>query len=92
MKFLRSVAGLLCIIIALFSLGAGVSSCKKDKTVYVKDTLFLPDTATCNCYDLADGLVAYYNFNNGNLNDSSGQGNHIVFKNAVKTTDRFGRS
>ncbi|HUZ59908.1 MAG TPA: LamG domain-containing protein [Hanamia sp.] len=36
--------------------------------------------------------MAYYNFNNGNLNDSSGNGNNIIFNNAIKTTDRFGRA
>lgn len=92
MKILRSLAGFTAVLFVLFSMEAGISSCKKESTVYVKDTLYLPDTATCNCYDLADGLVAYYNFNNGNLNDSSGKGNHIIFNNAVKTADRFGRA
>ena len=41
-------------------------------------------------YDVTSGLVAYYNFNGGNLNDSSGNGNNITFNNAVPTTDRFG--
>ena len=45
----------------------------------------------CNC-NLKDGLMAYYNFNGGNLNDSSGLNNNIVFNNAVKTTDRFGKA
>lgn len=45
-----------------------------------------------SCYNLQDSLVAYYNFNGGNLNDSSGNNNHIIFSNASKTTDRFGRS
>ncbi len=37
-------------------------------------------------------LIAYYNFNGGSLKDSCGRGNHITFNNAVKTTDRFGRT
>jgi hypothetical protein len=40
--------------------------------------------------NLSDGLVAYFNFNNGNLNDSSGNGNNIIFNNATPTADRFG--
>jgi hypothetical protein len=37
--------------------------------------------------------VAYYNFNGGTLNDSSGFNNHITFNNnASKTTDRFGKA
>jgi hypothetical protein len=56
------------------------------KTVTDHDTTIIIDTV----YDLTDGLVAYYNFNNGNLNDSSGMGNNIAFNNATKTADRFG--
>ncbi len=92
MKVLRSLVGAAVVLFILLSFGTSVTSCKKENTVYIKDTLYLPDTATCNCYDLADGLVAYYNFNNGNLNDSSGRGNHIIFNNALKTADRFGRA
>ena len=35
-------------------------------------------------------MIAYYNFNGGNLNDSSGNGNNIIFSNATPTVDRFG--
>lgn len=35
-------------------------------------------------------MIAYYNFNGGNLNDSSGLNNNIFFNSATKTTDRFG--
>jgi len=95
MKILRSVCGICLLTIALFSMGTNFSSCKKEitrDTVYIKDTVRVPDTSNCNCYDLTDGLVAYYNFTNGNLNDSSGKGNHIVFNNAEKTADRFGNA
>ena len=94
MKVVRSVAGLLSLFVILFSLQVNVSSCKKEvitDTVYVRDTVHIIDSASCNCYDLSDGLVAYYNFNNGSLKDSSGNNNHISFSNAVKTTDRYGR-
>jgi len=70
------------------------TSCTKNvteqDTTYkiVKDTVIIKDTT----YDLKDGLVAYYNFLNGNLNDSSGFGNNIAFNNAVLTTDRFGHA
>lgn len=105
MKVFRSVIGLSCLIILLFSLEANFSSCKKTITKTVTDTLFIKDTINtkdtihvvdsinCGCYDLTDGLVAYYNFNNGNLNDSSGHNNAIILNNnATKTTDRFGRA
>jgi len=100
MKVLRSAAGVACLVIFLFSLQANVSSCKKEiirdtlivrDTVHVKDTVHITDSSTCNCYNLADGLIAYYNFTGGNLNDSSGNGNHIILNNATKTTDRFGK-
>jgi len=82
------------LFIFLFSLQANFSSCKKDKvtdtvTVHVKDTVTIIDSS----YNLKDGLVAYYNFNGGTLNDSSGNGNTIILNNnAVKTTDRYGRA
>ena len=61
-------------------------------TINTTDTLTIRDTInTCNC-NLTNGLVAWYNFNGGNLNDSSGFGNHIFFNNAVKTSDRFGHA
>ncbi|MEP6726992.1 MAG: LamG domain-containing protein [Bacteroidota bacterium] len=96
MKVLRSVIGLSCLIVILFSLGTNFSSCKKEvitDTVFIKDTVHIIDSSTCSCYNLNDSLVAYYNFNNGTLNDSSGKGNHIILNNnAVKTADRFGRA
>lgn len=96
MKVVRSAIGLSCLVILLFSLEANFSSCKKQieiDTVIIKDTIHVIDSVNCNCYDLTDGLVAYYNFNNGNLNDSSGNNNNIILNNnAVKTTDRFGRA
>jgi hypothetical protein len=95
MKVLRSAAGVALVFIFLFSLQANFSSCKKDKvvtdtiTVHVKDTLTIIDSS----YNLKDGLVAYYNFNGGTLNDSSGNGNTITLNNnAVKTADRYGRA
>ena len=102
MKVLRSAAGLSFLIIALFSLEANFTSCKKEivrdtvilkDTITVKDTIRIVDSSNCACYDLTDGLVAYYNFNNGTLNDSSGYGNHVILNNnAVKTADRYGRA
>jgi len=49
------------------------------------------DTAAVTVlYDVATGLVAYYNFSGGSLNDASGLGNNIAFNNATPTADRFG--
>lgn len=77
----------------LFSTSTNLTSCIKETTirdtVIVKDTI--RETIPCDCVDLKKGLVAYYNFNNGTLNDSSGKNNHITFSNATKTTDRFGK-
>jgi hypothetical protein len=89
------LAGILTLFIILFSLQVNISSCTKEvvtDTLYVRDTVRIFDSTSCNCYDLSDGLVAYYNFNNGSLKDSSGNNNHITFSNAVKTTDRYGRA
>ena len=95
MKVLRSALGLAFLIVILFSVEANFTSCKKDvirDTIIIKDTIRIVDSSSCNCYDLTDGLVAYYNFNKGTLNDSSGKGNHITFSSAVKTADRFGKA
>ncbi|HEV8508760.1 MAG TPA: hypothetical protein VGQ53_25370, partial [Chitinophagaceae bacterium] len=50
----------------------------------------LDTTAVTVLYDVQTGLVAYYNFNGGSLNDGSGQGNNITFNSATQTSDRFG--
>jgi hypothetical protein len=64
------------------------------KTVTVRDTITNRDTLTLRdtIYTLTDGMVAYYNFNGGNLNDSSGNNNNITFNNALPAADRFGVS
>lgn len=83
-----------------FSVTTGITSCTKTKiendttfvpvhdttTIQIHDTTVIKDT-TCN---LKKGLVDYFSFVNGNLTDSSGYGNNIIFNNATKTTDRFG--
>lgn len=75
-----------------------VTSCEKEiirDTIIITDTLVVKDTLTIIdsvCYDLKDGLVAWYNFNGGTLKDSSGQNNHITFSNTTLTTDRFGKA
>ncbi|MBO9562333.1 MAG: LamG domain-containing protein [Niastella sp.] len=96
MKLLKILSGSLILYFLFFATSTQVSSCVKEKTIYdtvtIRDTTIIRDTVDCDCYDLKDGLVAWYNFNGGTLNDSSGYNNHIVFNNAVKTTDRFGRA
>ena len=78
-----------------FSITSTISSCSKTinhydtTTITLHDTTTVHDTTACT-YDLKDGLVAYYTFNNGSLSDSSGYNNNITFSNATKTTDRFG--
>lgn len=95
MKYLKIVSGSLLLYFLFFSTGTQLSSCQKETiydTIIIKDTVTIRDTVDCNCYDLKDGLVAWYNFKGGTLNDSSGKNNHIVFNNATKTTDRFGNA
>jgi hypothetical protein len=80
--------------------GTQLASCTKEvtirdtvtikDTVRIKDTITIIDSSCSSCYDLNAGLVAYYNFNGGTLNDSSGYNNHIVFSNATQTADKFG--
>ena len=102
MRILKSIAGITIVFCVFISLQTNLISCKKETTktdtlylkdtvtINTKDTIRITDSINCSCYDLTDGLVAYYNFTNGNLDDSSGNGNTIIFNNAVKTTDRFG--
>lgn len=99
MKFIKFFLGIVPLVLVLFLTQSNLSSCNKESeiirdTVFLKDTLKLRDTLkiTDTVYNLKDSLVAYYNFNGGNLNDSSGNNNHIIFNNAVRTTDRFGKA
>ena len=95
-----SSVSLFVFLVLTISMQTTVTSCQKRTeivwdTIIRKDTLLLRDTVrirdTVGCNTLMDSLVAYYNFNGGTLNDSSGNNNHIVFNNAMKTSDRFGR-
>jgi hypothetical protein len=104
MKFIRLIIGVPVFFAFMMFSGVSITGCMKTNTIHdttritVRDTVNTTDTLnirdtviSCNC-NLRDGLVAYYNFNGGNLNDSSGFHNNIVFNNAVKTTDRLGRA
>jgi len=62
-------------------------------TLTIRDTLTIKDTVVVSdnlMNDIKKGMIAYYNFNGGNINDSSGNSNNIVFNNATPTADRFG--
>jgi len=106
MNIAKFLLGFPIVYFLLVISGAPLAGCSKTTTVHdtttvtirdtihtkTTDTLTIRDTInSCNC-NLTDGLIAYYNFNGGNLNDSSGHDNNIIFNNAVKTTDRFGRA
>ncbi|MDP4148529.1 MAG: LamG domain-containing protein [Bacteroidota bacterium] len=103
MKYVKLIAGSLVLYFLILSGSSPLGSCTKhsiehdttivhihDTTItHVHDTTIKIDTV----YDITTGLVAYYNFNGGNLHDSSGNGNDIVLNNgATLTADRFGRS
>jgi hypothetical protein len=93
MKTLKLLFPATIILFVIVSIsGISLNSCNKSSkpdTVRITkvDTLVQLDTVYC----LKCGLVAWYNFNGGNLNDSSGNGNNITFNNATPTADRFGR-
>jgi hypothetical protein len=57
-------------------------------TVRVTDTVRITDTV----FDITSGLVAYYTFNGGSLNDGSVYQNNISFNNATPTADRNGKA
>jgi hypothetical protein len=99
MRIVSSLLGSFLILFLLISMSLSQASCSKTvtkhdttvKTVHDTTVKIVKDTIVDTLYNLNYGLVAYYNFNNGNLNDSSGKGNNIVFNNATVTSDRFGR-
>ena len=83
MKFFKFVlASFLALFVFAFFSTSLTSCSKKTVTVYdtttviVKDTVVVTvkDTVVINdtIYNLSSGLVGYYNFNGGTLNDSSG--------------------
>ncbi|HMH23097.1 MAG TPA: LamG domain-containing protein [Puia sp.] len=84
MRILRLIPLFLLLPFFFTLSGIPFSSCEK-KTV-VHDTTTVYDTS----YDLTSGLVAYYNFNKGSLNDSSVYHNNITFNNATPAKDRHG--
>ncbi len=102
MKYFLSIIGSLLIYFIFLAVGTQITGCSKTTTQHdttvktvidtVKTTVTVRDTLTIRdtLYTLTDGLVAYYNFNGANLNDSSGKNNNIVFNNAVPAKDRFG--
>ncbi|HSZ85091.1 MAG TPA: LamG domain-containing protein [Puia sp.] len=94
MKPVRIFWALPLIFVLIASTSSTFVSCKKTTTIHDTTTVTVHDTTivTDSIYDLSDGLVAYYNFNNGNLNDSSGFNNKIVFNNATPAADRFGNA
>ena len=98
MKFTKLLLGVPLVYILILMSSVPITGCMKTNTVHdtteltIHDTLTIIDTVTaCNC-TLTDGLIAYYNFNGGNLDDSSGMNNNIFFNNALKTADRFGHA
>ncbi len=102
MRILCSISGTILLYLVFFAGSTQIAGCEKTtvqhdttvkvvtdtviKSVTVRDTLTLRDTL----YTLTDGMVAYYNFDGGNLNDSSGHNNNITFNNALPAADRFG--
>jgi hypothetical protein len=98
MNLVRLIFAALFISIFFILFTAPISSCTKTETeiihdtttVIQKDTIVVTDSVVDSVINLNDGLIAYYNFNNGSLNDGSGYGNNIVFNNATSTADRHG--
>ncbi len=102
MRIISSLLSSLLVIFFIASISLSQTACSKTVTEHDTTVKNIHDTTIKNIHDttviidtfynLKYGLVAYYNFNNGNLNDSSGNSNNIVFNNAVVTSDRFGRA
>jgi hypothetical protein len=82
MKLLKPLAAIAIFCVFTWVCSTQLSSCTKKDTVTVHDTLF----------NLTDGLVGWYTFTGGSLQDGSGFNNNIVSNNAIATTDRFGKA
>jgi hypothetical protein len=100
MKTIRVATGLLALYVLCIGLGTQFSACTKPLIVYdtVTNTINIYDTVvnTVTIYDtldnaeLKEGLVAYFPFKNGSLNDFSGYDNNITFNNAAPTMGKSG--
>ncbi len=98
MKLFKVLFTAVSVYFLFILLGTSFSGCTKTKTVYdttvvtIRDTITVQDTVTIidTLCKISDSMIAYYNFNGGNLNDSSGHNNNIYFSDATLATDRFG--
>jgi hypothetical protein len=100
MKSIKVAAGFVAFYILCIGLGTQLSSCTKPLIVYdtVTQTVNLYDTVvntitindTIDNAELKEGLVAYFPFKNGSLNDFSGHDNNIVFNNAAPIMGKAG--
>src|SRR4051794_28763814 len=66
------------------------SSCIKENAT--NPTQRLSATEADNDSAITNGLVAWYTFDNGSLQDKSGKGNNIIFNNATPAADRYGNA
>lgn len=100
MRIISTLLSSFIVLFILISVSISQTSCSKTvtehdttiKTIHDTSIKIVNDTTVDTLFNLNYGLIAYYNFNGGNLNDSSGKGNNIKFNNAVVTSDRFGRA
>src|ERR1700722_19410165 len=96
MKIVKLSISVACLYALFLTFFTSQTSCSKNTTVTVHDTTIqvVKDTITVidSLFNDTAGLVAYYNFNGGNLNDSSGHHNNISFNNATLTSDRLGNA
>jgi len=101
MKIFKTVLFLPITYLLLFFLSVLFTSCQKSVANTGNDTkhdttvVHVYDTTTVTIvdtfYDLKNGLIAYYNFSNGSLKDSSGLNNDIILTNSTTpVADRFG--
>ena len=102
MKLLKIAFTIMSIYFLISLTGSSITSCSKTITVHDTTIKNIHDTTIKNIHDtttvidsiwnITNGLVAWYNFNGGNLNDSSGHNNNIIFNNATPTFDRLGNA
>ena len=76
-------------IIYLFLILLSITSCQKTNDLRKGQSVV---SSSKNESVAASSLVAWYKFTNGNTNDLSAYHNHIIFNNATKTTDFYGRA
>ncbi|HYK46251.1 MAG TPA: LamG domain-containing protein [Parafilimonas sp.] len=80
------------VVTVLISLFCFLACDKEETRSTAKSENVSSGDASVDTAIITNGLVAWYTFKNGSLDDKSGKGNNIVFSNAMVTADKNGNA